>query len=64
MSLNFLEYEFHAHTLKLSNQNILYIGYSVLIGCFLIMSTKIILESLMTLRPEIKPMMSSGLEVS
>jgi hypothetical protein len=43
-----LEIEFHTHTPKLSNQNISYIGYSILIGWFSSMNTNIILESVTT----------------
>jgi hypothetical protein len=36
---------------KSSNQNVVFIGYDVLIGCFSSRSTKLVLESFMTVRP-------------
>jgi hypothetical protein len=45
-----LDYVFCTCTSKLSNQNNVFVGYSVLIGSFLSTSTKIILNFFMTLR--------------
>ena len=38
-SYNFIEYEFYTCTPKSSNQNTVYIGYSIPIGCFSSTST-------------------------
>jgi len=36
---------------KLSNQNAVFIGYNVLIGCFSSINTKIVLQSFMVMVP-------------
>jgi len=43
--LTVLQYKFGTHTSKLSNQNVAFIRYGILVGCFSNMSTKLVLKS-------------------
>lgn len=48
-------YKFHTCTPKLSNQNVVFIWYGVLIGCFWSMRSKLLLKFFfMTIRPGLK----------
>lgn len=46
-------HDYCTQTLKSSNQNAISIGYDILIGCFSRTSIKLILESFMTVKPEL-----------
>ena len=45
-------YEFRTRTPKLSNQNVVWSGCDILIGCFSSTSAKLVLESFMTVRSD------------
>ena len=48
------QHEFCTHTQTSSNQNTVFIGYNILIGCYaLCKSTHIVLKHFMTARPEL-----------
>ena len=47
------KFEFHTRTPKSSNQKTVFIRYDLLIGCFLSKSTKLLLKSFMTIKPDI-----------